>query len=1187
MAIETLDADVCVTAGAGSGKTLVLALRYIEILRREKADVNDIVAITFTEKAAREMRQRIRDYCDEEIKSSAGKPELLRKWRGHKQDLEGARISTIHGLCSRILRENPVEAAVDPEFTVLDENAAMVLAARVVNDAVESLLAEDDGHLQRVIEEYGVRPAKDFLRYLLSKREDVNQARELHDKFDDTALMRQYHERLLAIQAGAARETASSGKWQSAISSLRKNKCKDAGDKLYGYYLLALEADRKALEARTDREAALAMTGVLEIKINVGSARNWDDLQGAKDALRSVREMVEALKRLFTAKITDEDIESLGLAWDLLAAHEKVRARYDDAKNEAGVLTFEDLEIRARDLLAENGDVRRELQQNIKFILVDEFQDVNPIQQEIIRQLAGKAERGKTDAPNLFFVGDDKQSIYRFRGADVSVFTKTRREIERSGKVITLDANFRTVRDGVDFANVLFGDLMRKDRATQSYHAIYEDIKATREPLREGPFAEMNLLRFDRENNPGADMLRLMEARAVAKKILELTSSAGRFVYDEGERKWTTPRYRHIAVICRQLKYLVHAYERAFQEAGIPYHVTAGSDFYRRQEVQDVLNVLRVIDNPADDYALAGALRSPMFVLSDESLYWLSALDGNSFAAKFHSGGEPVEMSREEKEKLACARKTIALLRSLKDRISLPELINKILEVTGLEAVLATTFNGTRKIANLRKMVEVARSFEANGIFSLRDFIQYIKNFLTEEMRESQAPIEEEEQDVVRILTVHKAKGLEFPIVFVPDICPVKSGAHATDSLGLSRELGLVPRLRRRPGKDEPSNGAHKLYSLDENLKDAAESKRLLYVAATRARDRLLLSAHLEKGAKPEGWLGDISKALGLSLITTAGPQKSGKSGGTALAVRETECTEYEKALQPARRGSKIQDIIRTVETISRETPPTVTSPARTPETAAPSLAAKKSFNPTELVEYEFCPRKYYYHFVRGYPQILAAPAKEGGVPAAAIGDISHRLFEMLRPGDRDKQILEAINAEGRFTDVQMKELVKTMRGFAEKFDSTPLAGELAAARESWEEVSFAAKCGDAIIEGKMDKVFRDEKGALHILDYKSDLVPDRKFDEKLRRYRLQLAAYAVGLKAALGEAPKSARLYFFRYGETARLPISEEDVEGFKSEILRVIAGIRANRFDRAAGAPCACGFEWLCNDMKGIRHG
>jgi ATP-dependent exoDNAse (exonuclease V) beta subunit len=714
---------------------------------------------------------------------------------------------------------------------------------------------------------------------------------------------------------------------------------------------------------------------------------------------------------------------------------------------------------------------------------------------------------------------------------------------------------------------------MRRDLATKSYQAIYEDIKAWREPLRKGPFAELNILRYDAQEKPGADELRLCEARAVAKTILQLTSSGERLVYDEKEKKWTTPRFRHIAIICRQLKGLAYAYERAFQEAGIPYHVTAGSDFYSRQEVLDVLNMLRVLDNSGDDYALAGALRSPMFAMSDEALYWISALEGDSFSAKFRSGAEHAKMAKEEKEKLARAREVGALLRSLKDRVSLPELINRILEMTGLEAVLATTFNGTRKIANLRKLVEVARSFEASRIFSLRDFITYVNEFLTEEMRESQAPIEEEEQDVVRILTIHKAKGLEFPLVIVPDICPKTEKKPGRGNIGLSGDLGLVVKLRQHPGKDEPPNGIFELFEHEEDSKELAESKRLLYVAATRAKDALIFSACLENGGQPKRWLGDISKSLGLNLS----PDK-GKSG-ERIAIHNLDCREFERPLTFSRRSEKkIQSIIRIVETAGSAKRPQASAAAPLTGPIATSLAAKRSFNPTELVEYEFCPRKYYHHFVCGHPQILAAPRKESIVPALTIGDISHRLFEMLHPGDRDKQIADAISAEGQFTDAQKEKLAETMRDFLEKFDSAPLAAELAGARESWEEVSFAAKCGDAAIEGKMDKVFRDARGALHIVDYKSDLVPDGKFQEKLDRYRLQLAAYGIGLKAATGETPASVRLYFFRYGETATLPMSEKKLDGLRSEIMRVIADIRANRFDRTAAAPCACGFEWLC---------
>lgn len=1165
-AIETLDADVCVTAGAGSGKTLVLALRYIEILKRGMAEVGGIVAITFTEKAAREMRERIRKYCDDEIERASG--DALGKWRGHKQDLEGARISTIHGLCSRILRENPVEAGVDPEFAVMDENAATILAGQVVDEAVEELLTAEDEHLRRVIEEFGVRKAKGHLKFLLGRLEDADRAGQFLAEHDDGELLKLYSERLVEAQADIARGIATRPEWKANVAAMRANPSRKKDDKLNEHAAVIQEADKIIRESKDSRKVVDALTKVIELNLRAGS--KGEETQVLRDSITALRDMVKDEKE-FGARITEADLAAVRVARDLLAAHDEARRRYQDAKNEAGVLTFEDLEIKTRGLLAGNGGVREELQRNIRFILVDEFQDVNPIQQEIIKHLAGKGAKGKA-RPNLFFVGDDKQSIFRFRGADVEVFSRTRDDIASGGRTVSLDTNFRTVRDGVDFANALFGGLMDAGRARQPYEAVYQNIKAERGPLAGGPFAEMNLLRYEKDNKPGADELRLMEARAVAKKIQELTSSGEARVFDEDEKKWVAPRYKHIAVICRQLKYLVYAYERAFEEAGIRYHVTTGSDFYRRQEVRDVLNVLRVIDNPANDYALVGALRSPMFALSDESLYWLSALDGDSFAEKFRSGAEPAEMADEEKEKLANARAAIAMLQPLKDRVSLPELINRILAATGFEAVLATTFNGTRKIANLRKMAEVARGFEARGIFSLRDFIAYIGDFVTEEMRESQAAVEEEEKDVVRILTVHKAKGLEFPIVMVPDICPQQERSRDRDGIGLSRELGLVARLRERPGGRERPDGIYGLHALEKKSKEDAEEKRLLYVAATRARDRLFFSACLQKGAAALGWLGDIAETLGLQLADAAGGDGA---HAKLLAVREREAAEFRDRLDDSKGGkSRVPGIIKALETAA---PEDSAETLRT-ETLPPSQAAKGSFNPTELVEYEYCPRKYYYHFVCGYPQILAGSGKEGAVPAVAIGDISHRLFEMLRPDKRDEQMLEAIRAEGQFTKEQTAEVMHILRVFLERYDKTELAGRIASARETWEEASFAARCGDALIEGKMDKVFRDESGALNILDYKSDLVPDGKFAEKLRQYRLQLAAYAIGLKAALGEGPRSAGLYFFRYGEIAELPISDNDIEKLRAEILRVVVGIRANRFERTREEPCSCGYQWLC---------
>ena len=1183
-AIEMLDADVCVTAGAGSGKTLVLARRYMEILRRGSAGVPGIVAITFTEKAAREMRDRIRGYCDEEIKS-AGDPEELRKWRRHKRDLEGARISTIHGFCSGILRENPVEAGVDPAFSVIDENAATILAAQVVDGGVEALLNAKDNNIRRVIDTYGVRTAKKILHALLGRLEDADNASRFLQEHDNRQLLEMYRERLVGIQAELARQLSSRKDWQEQINFLKSVSDTTKDDKLEQARLRVLEADKAIHSSTKDADIASALPMMLTVNLRGGSAKYWRSkelMEKVKASIDSLRESVKAHKNIVLTVIEERDVKNIQLARDIATVHASVLERYRRAKDEAGALTFEDLEIKTRNLLAGNESVRRELQEHIRFILVDEFQDISPIQRDIIWLLAGRGGveggRGERERPNLFIVGDDKQSIYRFRGADVEVFTKARKDIDREGRVV-LDTNFRTVEQGVEFANILFGELMRKDRATRDYHAVYQDIAPFRERLPDGPFTEILLLTYEEKQKPGADELRLMEARAVAQKIREMTSSGRARVFDAQAKQWIKPEFKHIAVICRKLAHRIHLYERAFREADIPYHVTAGSDFYARQEVRDVLNMLRVIDNPRDDYALAGALRSPMFAMSDEALYWLATMDGDSFAEKFYSGGACSDMPEEEREKLDFARKAVQRLQSLKDRPALPQIIKRILDVTGLEAVLATTFNGSQKIANLRKMIEVARSFEASGIFSLHDFTRYINEFLTQETRESQAAIEEEERNVVRIMTVHKAKGLEFPIVIIPDICPLRQGGGDKASIGLSREFGLVARIPERAGS-KPSNGIHELYKFDEKLKDDAESKRLLYVATTRAKDRLFLSGCIEKGKVPPGWLGYIADALSLD---TGNPGNTGKEAPPCLSIVEKDAAEFARGSpRPKGRAPDIKTIIEIMREVRpEEAPPAADTPRwRRVNDIPPSLEDKRAFNPTELVEYAHCPRKYYYEFVCGYPQIRARTEDSGALPGVVVGTVAHKLFETLRPPTRrgEEQIAQAIRAEGEFTEAERGDLAKTLRGFLEKFDASPLSGVLAGARETWREARFVAKCGDALLEGKMDLMFRDEKGSLHILDYKSDYVRGGDFGEKLRRYRLQLAAYALGARAALGEAPKSARLYFLRYGASAGLPISEKDIEEFEREIMKVIADIRANRFDRLAPAPCRCGYEWLC---------
>ncbi len=338
-AIKTLDADVCVTAGAGSGKTLVLAHRYLHILRTGTVGVPGIVAITFTEKAAREMRDRIRAYCDHEIRS-ARNDEELRKWRAHKRDLEGARISTIHGFCSGILREHPVEAGVDPVFSVKDENAATILAARVVDESVEDLLTSRDGHIRKVIDIYGVRRTKGILRALLGRMEDTGNACNFLAKHDNRQLLEMYRESLIEAQAELARQLSLRKDWREQINFLKKISATNEADKLEQERRKVIEADEAIHSSTKDADIASALQNMLTINLRGGSAKYWRSkelLKEVKAAIDSLRESVKAHEDIVLAAIDEKDVENIDLARALKTVYASALERYRRAKEEAGV----------------------------------------------------------------------------------------------------------------------------------------------------------------------------------------------------------------------------------------------------------------------------------------------------------------------------------------------------------------------------------------------------------------------------------------------------------------------------------------------------------------------------------------------------------------------------------------------------------------------------------------------------------------------------------------------------------------------------------------------------------------------------------------------------------------------------------------------------------------------------------
>jgi ATP-dependent helicase/nuclease subunit A len=946
-AIKTLDKNLLVSAGAGSGKTRVLVERFIHILLTEAADIDEIVAITFTNKAATEMRERIRRTADEKI-LGADKEYERNKWLKVKHDVEGARIGTFHGFCSCLLRDNPVEAGVDPAFSVLDEIQMTLILRNTVQDVIFKSLEGGNALIADLVVRYG----KDSLARMVKHSYDLVRGSGM--SFDDA----------LGVTVKALRES-------SEMIVPAKMRVLDAGDSL-------ARLDRDTLPQKTKEKLDAFEELWYVARTNIESLDN----QAASQRLEPVAELKKALsgsmarhaselKKAFIEELEGMakllcDAELIELTRGIFQLLSLCDEQYAMEKAKGPFLDYADLELKTLSLLSRDRDIRKNYQRKFKFVMVDEFQDTNFLQMQIVDLVAGG---------NVFLVGDYKQSIYRFRGAEVEVFAQSEKSIgAKGGKVISLKTNFRSQQGILDFVNSLFQGIMPK----------YEGLDAFRSDEDKEYCVECLML----DAGDSAEDSRVEEAQQLAKRIRQMVDSREPLVFERdpknpGKEKLREVRYGDIAILFRAMTD-VKIYEYQLRRAGIPFYVVAGRGFLQRQEVFDVLNALRVLYNRYDAIALVGVLRSPFFGISDETLYWLSR-DGDvvgAFESLTH--GQLQEsfnqyIASDQLRRLEEASEFMQRFRTLIMHLPVSELMRQIILETGYDKIMLTKHDGEQVYANLEKLIELAVEFDSLHGGTLFQFVEYIEIMMDEDMQESEAQIGLEDDDVIKLMTVHKAKGLEFPIVIIPDI-----SRNIETNIGqvvFSRKYGLVLQ-----GKDSQGNSIEGrtrcLVKQLETTNELEESQRAFYVAMTRACDHLVLSGALSsnprKGAQGvSSWMDMLVSAL----FEDAQSVQEGLHIFRGQAICIWKRIDWALGKQPSKTayGHRLVDICPEVKSFYSEEmalelmgKEDMTKHVLSIDEVLPRRQTKR-FSPTAIMSYMHCPRQYFLRFVLRIPEHVPA----------------------------------------------------------------------------------------------------------------------------------------------------------------------------------------------------------------------
>ena len=1051
--------NTIVTAGAGSGKTRTLVARYLGLLS-EGLQPRQVVAVTFTEKAAREMRSRTRKQLHQ-LLLKASSPAERQSWVELDAQMDSARIGTIHSLCAEILRSHPAAAGLDPRFIVVEENKTAALRAQAVQEAL--VWGVQQPEMPGLFSVFSTRRLEELLGTFLSKRLDVSPG-----SFDPGNLAEVISPALLRFLQD---DVTISVRTELCEAQASHTLLDDAGDKLaaqVGELLSRLDAAETALEKDDPTGAALALFQARRenMKLNVGKKGR------TREATQELRDRYDLLLGPWLGGAgakdppPDPQVEADILdAMPLLAQlYEKTLGLYRKALDELSGLDFDDLEAGTVTLLRDP-TIRAYWQAEIAAVLVDEFQDTNARQREIILGLCGE-QPGR-----LFVVGDARQSIYRFRGADVNVFTGLQAQIkQQGGQAIDLDRTFRAHPILLEGLEALLSPIMGNQTDPERPFLIpYAPLRSERSEARakmQVPFIECIL-------GVGEDAVtaRPAAALALARRLSELFSAGEILSWDE------------VALLFRAST-TFSIYEQALEEVGIPFVTVAGSGFYDRPEVRDVLNLLRALADPFDDQAMVGLLRSPAFGVSDVGIYQLRCPQGKARSLQEALHNDLTALSTMDQEHVQRALDLLDELVPLVDRLPVAELLKRLLDRSDYRATLATLANAGDSSRLWRNVDKLIGDAQDSGLVGVREFLEYIATMRDVGAREGEAASEAEGS--VRLMTIHKAKGLEFPIVILAD-------AARRPNPGREIAFRLGEAWTVSPDKLEGTSLAFRLAHAQDALQNEAEEKRLLYVALTRAQEKLIISGHMrikEGQASTDGWLDALLASGGILLNAIVG---------------ETGTWQRYPLNKEAEWGFWIAPVV--IESVEREPKQAPIWPESQADYLFSALPGKPALPATK----------------KEYPRISLEPSTP---PARVIGEMVHKALQRWRfPEDPLLEQLLRTQAQmgGLFDEGLLRKAIHEAEGLLQRFRQHPLYTEMNTALERQHEVPFLGASSQGNVEwGFMDCLYRTQAGWT-LVDFKTDELRNRQaLAAAQEMYTPQILRYRQAVEQWLGIVPKT-----------------------------------------------------------------
>lgn len=1179
--------NILVSAAAGSGKTAVLVERIIQKITDPKhpVDIDRLLVVTFTKAVAAEMRERIGAAIDKLRETQSEDVNLERQLTL----IHNAQITTIDSFCLYVVRNHFQEINLDPNFRIADPGEIQLLEKDVLGEVFESNYAsEDNDRFLYLIDAYSGKRNDHAVRDMVLKIYHLSQS---------NPWPKSWMEDLCSLYRVDSAEALLQTELIKEITAYAKTMLIDARECFQALFPLALAEDGPLKYYETLENDVKLLSNVEELEEygqiaaflenlsfgNLSAIRNFTGDEAKKERIQKERKAIKASideikKKYFTIPL-EGMVDQLNRMQPVVEELIRVAVQYMDTlaktKREKRIADFNDIEHFALNILVdettrEQRPTAQEFQELFEEIMIDEYQDSNQVQEEIMCAIS----RMSKQQYNMLMVGDVKQSIYRFRLARPELFMEKYASYdtdESETQRIDLHQNFRSRKEVVEAVNDVFYKIMGSDLGNVEYDedaALYYGADYP-----EAGNMDTEVLLFD----TNAELLenirnlsaRQLEARMVAERIKKLMKSGQ--VTDKKTGGLRPVHYSDIVILFRSIKDWGSEFAQTLEACGIPAHVEASTGYFASSEVQTVLNMLKILDNPYQDIPMAAVLKSAIAGLTDEELAEIRILHPDlSFA-------EAAVISCEEAEegKLLEFWNMYTKLRAQVSDTPIHELIQKILDVTGYGNYAASLPAGIKREANLHMLLEKAVTYEATSYKGLFHFVRYIDQLQKYDVDFGEAEVIGEQEDVVHIMTIHKSKGLEFPIVFVSGINKQFNQMDTRDAMVLHPDLGIglyeqtcAPRMKR------PSFVRNEIANriLSENL---GEELRVLYVALTRAKEKLILTGTVKDAGQtlqkytgaslPEQKLGYGQRIGAKSYMDWIIPALLSYPGKYNITIADPTEIVMEQALKMAEGTIGYQELMENVQNADEHLMEELTADF---DYAYPyqSEAGKKSKYSVSELKHDSMVLTYDAQeaetpdflkedkesYIPAFMQQENSGNEDGGVQGALRGTAVHRVMECLDFASICEIDRTDIQAVGTFVSKELdrmeceEKITNEMRmlvipDLIIHFVQSDLALRMAVADQGgllFREKPFVMDYDGALLQGIID-VFWLEDGHIVLMDYKTDRV--KKAEELVERYETQLCLYADALKRIFSteeqeKAVKECLIYSFRLQEVIKI---------------------------------------------------